>query len=93
VSKATSKLRLTIPKALADRLRIRPGDEVDWLEAGDGLRLIRRPVAKASDLAARLRAFDEATHRQAARQKGYVTSKTSDRSWIRAELYERGKPR
>jgi AbrB family looped-hinge helix DNA binding protein len=36
VGKVTSKLRVTVPKAIADRYDIRPGDELEWVPAGDG---------------------------------------------------------
>ena len=38
MSKVTSKLQLTVPKAIADKYGIRPGDELDWVAAGDSIR-------------------------------------------------------
>ncbi|HEY4764571.1 MAG TPA: AbrB/MazE/SpoVT family DNA-binding domain-containing protein [Candidatus Sulfotelmatobacter sp.] len=35
VAKVTSKLQLTVPKAIADHYGIRPGDELDWIPAGE----------------------------------------------------------
>jgi AbrB family looped-hinge helix DNA binding protein len=32
--KVTSKLRLTVPKAIADQYGIRAGDELEWIPAG-----------------------------------------------------------
>ena len=40
MAKVTSKLQLTVPKAIADRYGIRPGDELDWVPAGDAIRVI-----------------------------------------------------
>ena len=62
-------LQVTLPKALADRLRIRPGDEIDWQDAGDTLRVLprRSPQTRFSS-EVRLRLFDEATRRQQSRQ-------------------------
>lgn len=35
MSRVTSKLQVTVPKAIADRFAIHPGDEIDWLPAGE----------------------------------------------------------
>ena len=43
MSKVTSKLQVTIPKSVAERHRIRPGDEIRWASAGDGIRIVGRP--------------------------------------------------
>jgi AbrB family looped-hinge helix DNA binding protein len=92
MSKVTSKLQLTIPKALAKRLRIRPGDEVNWSAVGDSLRVEpRASTVTPIDIPKRLRLFDEATRRQAGRQaqrRGHEES--TDRGWNRDELYDRG---
>ena len=68
----TSKLRLTVPKAIADQYGIRPGDELQWIAAGEAIRVI---PAKKNNLAAqertvkeRLELFDQATQRQRRRQ-------------------------
>ena len=39
MAKVTSKLQVTIPKALAERSGIRPGDDIDWSATGDTLRI------------------------------------------------------
>ena len=36
----TSKLQLTVPKAIADQYGIRPGDELQWIAAGEALSLL-----------------------------------------------------
>ena len=38
--KVTSKLQLTVPKAIADQYGIRPGDELQWIAAGEAIRVI-----------------------------------------------------
>jgi bifunctional DNA-binding transcriptional regulator/antitoxin component of YhaV-PrlF toxin-antitoxin module len=38
--KVTSKLQLTLPKAIAVRCGIRPGDELGWTPAGNALRAL-----------------------------------------------------
>src|SRR5271165_6290880 len=46
--KVTSKLQLTVPKAIADQYGIRPGDELEWIPAGDSIRVeLVRSKAKA----------------------------------------------
>jgi AbrB family looped-hinge helix DNA binding protein len=94
MSKITSKLQVTVPKALADRFRIRPGDEIEWQEAGDAIRVLPRhaqPLRLSTDR--RLELFDRATERQQLRQAGRKTSRNAaGRGWTREELYERGRP-
>jgi AbrB family looped-hinge helix DNA binding protein len=92
MSKVTSKLQVTIPKAIADRHGVRPGDEVRWISAGDAIRIEPSGRSKALSVAERLRLFDAATRRL--RRKKWEGSPPADRGWSRAELYEdRGRPR
>jgi AbrB family looped-hinge helix DNA binding protein len=42
MAKVTSKLQVTIPKVLADRHGIRPGDDIDWIDGGGVIHLVRR---------------------------------------------------
>ena len=96
--KVTSKLQLTVPKAIADQYGIRPGDELQWSPAGDVIRVVpARLGAKAKEglsIRDRLELFDKATYRQQKRQasvrksRGKVISK--DRGWKREDLYYRG---
>jgi bifunctional DNA-binding transcriptional regulator/antitoxin component of YhaV-PrlF toxin-antitoxin module len=96
----TSKLQLTLPKAIADQYRIRPGDNLDWLPAGEAIRVVKRDAAEASESAnvsisikERLRLFDQGTVRQRKRQAASNKSRPADsrsRGWTRGELYERG---
>jgi AbrB family looped-hinge helix DNA binding protein len=93
MSKVTSKLQVTLPKAIADRFDIRPGDEIEWEPAGDVIRVLPAGTAPAAlDREQRLRVFDAATRRQAERQAGARRLPTAggDRGWTRAELYNRG---
>jgi bifunctional DNA-binding transcriptional regulator/antitoxin component of YhaV-PrlF toxin-antitoxin module len=93
MAKVTSKLQVTVPKALAKRYGIDPGDEIAWEAAGDVIRVVppRRPPAR--DLAARLRLFDQGTARQKVRQKGRRRGRARARGWTREELYDRGRAR
>lgn len=86
----TSKLQVTIPKALADQYRIKPGDEIEWQAAGDTIRLVparaRRTRASSEE---RLAQFRAATKRAEESQRGYKFEPTTDRGWTREDLYER----
>lgn len=91
MSKVTSKLQVTLPKALADRFGIRPGDEIDWEIAGDGIRILVPTRPAKLTAADRLKLFDRATQRQRERETSRTsTSSVSDRGWKREDLYERG---
>lgn len=101
MSKVTSKLQVTIPKAVADTHRIKPGTNLVFESVGDVIR-IRLVSARVppNDLAGRLAAFDLATQRQVERNKRlraespevFVGSGGS-RDWSREDLYDRGMPR
>lgn len=95
MAKVTSKLQVTVPKAIAERYGIRPGDEIEWVPAGDSIRVVRRSErARPGDLALRIRLFDAATERQRMRQAGdKKVEGARDRGWRRDELYERPRPR
>ena len=90
--KVTSKLQLTVPKAIADQYGIRPGDELQWITAGEAIRVI--PARKNNrneqerTVKERLELFDQATQRQRRRQAkaGKVVS-PAGRGWKREELY------
>lgn len=97
MAKVTSKLQITIPKRLAEQYRIKPGDDVEFVPAGDGIRLVPAQSRSADELSVeeRLRLFDEATarireHQQHLRVTG---ERPAGRDWTREELYTRGKPR
>ena len=95
MSKVTSKLQLTLPKALAERYRIRPGDDVRLEDAGEVIRMVPPGVDAPPDdidVETRLRLFDAATARQEARQAGRHSRPENSRGWSRRELYERGRP-
>jgi AbrB family looped-hinge helix DNA binding protein len=93
LAKITRKLQVTVPKAIAEQYRIRPGDEVLFVAAGDAVRLVpaRNPAATRT-AAARLRLFDQATVRQRERERrAPLAVSTDDRGWTREELYDRGR--
>ena len=89
----TSKLQVTVPKALAERYGIRPGDDIRFEEAGEIMRVVPANAGvprEGLDVEARLRLFDAATERQRKRERRRRVSRTSTRGWTREELYERG---
>lgn len=96
MARVTSKLQVTVPKTIAQQFAIRPGDEIDWIPAGDSVRVVKRMPAKrksGSTPAARLRQFDQATERQALRNRSAAQPlpAESDRGWTREDLYRRGR--
>ncbi|MHB1501921.1 MAG: AbrB/MazE/SpoVT family DNA-binding domain-containing protein [Candidatus Dormibacteria bacterium] len=87
----TSKLQVTIPKAIAQRYAIEPGGVIDWLPAGEAIRVVPQGKSgRVPDRERRVELFDRATERQRARdfsrQGGRVAM---DRGWRREELYDR----
>lgn len=93
MAKVTTKLQVTIPKALADRYRIRPGDEIEWLPAGDAIRVVPAGVRSSpADRRRQLELFDRATDRQRERQRDFEKAEdTAERGWSREDLYDRGR--
>jgi len=90
MSKVTSKLQVTIPKAVAERFGIRPGDDITWRSAGDTIRIITDVSRQPDTVERRLEVFDRATERQAERNRRRPPTPTTSRGWTREELYERG---
>jgi AbrB family looped-hinge helix DNA binding protein len=109
MSKVTSKLQVTVPKVIADEYGIRPGDQLEWVAAGDAIRVV--PAGRNGteenilSVEERLRLFDQATERQRQRQARGTKRKTEltkeppwkphevERGWRREDLYTRGLPR
>jgi AbrB family looped-hinge helix DNA binding protein len=105
MAKVTSKLQLTVPKAIADRYGIRPGDDLDWVPAGDVIRVVRSRQDKSQgrSIPERLALFDQATERQRRREANPETPEFPaepgwkpheiERGWRREDLYIRGRSR
>ncbi len=97
MGKVTSKLQVTVPKAIADRFNIKPGDRIEWEAAGEIIRVVparKRAILKTAPQD-RLKHFDRATERQREREKSLdpallAASAREGRGWTRAELYDRG---
>ena len=88
MAKVTSKLQVTVPKRLAQKFGIKPGDEIEWQATDDSIRIVPSPVPKAS-IEERLRLFEQATLRQTERERLRPLPPEPDRGWTREELYER----
>ncbi|HEX7298661.1 MAG TPA: AbrB/MazE/SpoVT family DNA-binding domain-containing protein [Solirubrobacteraceae bacterium] len=90
----TSKRQVTIPKSVADQYGIVAGDEIEFVPAGEAIRVQRPGVRSAAlDRERRLERFDQATERQQARQQSKRRGGRGDRGWRREGLYERGSAR
>jgi AbrB family looped-hinge helix DNA binding protein len=85
MSKVTSRYQVSIPRALADQLDVRPGDEVEWQVDGDEFRVRPAHAKKPRSVEERLKSFDESTKRVAALQK--KRGLTGSRDWTREDLY------
>ena len=92
----TSKLQVTLPKSIADRFNIKPGDQIEWEAAGETIRVV--PPRKRAQFTIsprdRLKYFDQATKRQREREKNLdrallAASARAGRGWVRADLYDR----
>jgi len=90
MAKVTSKLQVTVPKTLAERYGIAPGDEIDWEAAGDAIRVVPARRRERRDVGFRLALFDKATERQRQRQRKRPVAAARERGWTREELYQRG---
>jgi|ERR1700722_8857229 AbrB family looped-hinge helix DNA binding protein len=105
MAKVTSKLQLTVPKAIADQYGIKPGDELEWIPAGESIRieLVKRKANAGHELTTeeRLALFDAGMKRvdklQAEELKKNQGRRVTreERGWTREEIYndERGLPR
>jgi AbrB family looped-hinge helix DNA binding protein len=98
MSRVTSKLQVTIPKAVAEACAIRPGSEIVFEPAGEGIRVWlpeRQRKPERGHQAWQLRLFDAATVRQQERNLRASTARPADdqaseRGWTREALYDRG---
>jgi AbrB family looped-hinge helix DNA binding protein len=96
--KVTSKLQLTVPKKIADQYGIRPGDELEWIPAGESIRveLVRRKAKAGHELTGeeRVAMFDVSMKRvdrlqadELRKNKGKKKSREG-RGWTREDLYD-----
>ena len=91
--KAHRERRIELPSVRIEiDTPIRPGDEIDWVAAGDVIRVI--PPGKrgeAIDRESQLRLFDQATARLRQRPATQRQVEALDRGWNREDLYGRGR--
>jgi len=103
--KVTSKLQLTVPKAIADQYGIRPGDNLDWVPAGDAIRVVRSKLngRQGRTIEERLMLFRAMLERQRRRERHPEKVEEPldrpwkpheiERGWRREDLYTRGRTR
>ena len=94
MARVTSKYQATVPRKIAEDYDIRPGHNIDWVPAGDVIRVI--PPGKqvaAQDRAAQLRLFDQFTERNRKRANARAIDKPRERVWKKEDLYRRGRSR
>jgi AbrB family looped-hinge helix DNA binding protein len=78
MARVTSKLQVTIPKAVADRYGIQPGAEIEFEPADDVIRVVPqgRPVRLSGD---RVKLFERVLERQHEKEGGRVFPEVQDR--------------
>lgn len=89
MSKVTSKLQVTIPKAVAEAYGIHPGSDLRWVPAGDAIRVESASLASRPKLSLqkRLALFDQMTKRIERLPPVKPAEPTEPRGWTREELY------
>ena len=97
MAKVTSKLQVTIPRAVADRLGIVPGDDLEWRVEGDAARVHRLTLPRLT-FDERRALFDEMMRRADAASRARRGARRAaraprDRGWTREELCTRGRAR
>jgi len=94
MAKVTSKYQVTVPRTIANEYDIRPGDEIDWVPAGEVIRVVPRGKnAAPQSRESQLRLFDQATERHRRRQPVPAAKRHGARGWRREDLYKRGRAR
>ncbi|MGH9658430.1 MAG: AbrB/MazE/SpoVT family DNA-binding domain-containing protein [Bryobacteraceae bacterium] len=94
MAKVTSKYQVTVPRKIAEEYDIHPGDDIDWVPAGEVIRVV--PPGKHTAPQSResqLRWYDQATERHRKRRPARAAARPRNRGWRREDLYPRGRPR
>lgn len=105
MAKVTSKRQLTLPKLIADQYGIKPGDQLEWIPAGDAIRVVpansRRGRVHVRSVEERLKLFRQMLERQRQRAAHPPEAEASRerppkpheiaRGWRREDLYARGR--
>ena len=93
MAKVTSKYQVTVSKAIADQYGIRPGDEIDWVPAGDVIRVVpSNKPAEPGDRESRLHLYGQPTGRHQ-RPPRPTAKRPRNRGWRSEDLYTRGRCR
>jgi AbrB family looped-hinge helix DNA binding protein len=92
LAKVTSKLQVTIPKSVADRYSIVPGDDIVFEPAGDVIRVVLEGHQE-SPPTDRLGLLERLLARQREREAGVQRRPARNRGWTREDLYDRGRAR
>lgn len=89
MSKVTSKLQVTIPKVIAEAYDIRPGGDLRWVPAGDGIRVELEGARVRSGLPVekRLALFVRMMKRIDRLPAPPPEPRGKGRGWTREELY------
>lgn len=93
MAKITAKYQITLPKVIANKYHVHPGDEIEFVPEGDRIHVIF-PSMKIPTLSLqeRLNLFDESMRRQQERERTRpALPKGKERGWTREELYTRGR--
>jgi bifunctional DNA-binding transcriptional regulator/antitoxin component of YhaV-PrlF toxin-antitoxin module len=91
MAKVTSKLQITVPKAVADAHALRTGSEVQFESAVDCIRLVVGKPRSGLSKDEKLRLLRESGERQKARNARWNGLETPhSRGWKREDVYERG---
>jgi AbrB family looped-hinge helix DNA binding protein len=94
MAKITSKYQVTVPKVIAEKYNLRPGDEIAWIPSGEVIRVVPPSHQESpEDRDARLRLFDQATERHRRRAASRKRTEPRERGWTRQDLYQRGRSR
>jgi len=89
MAKVTSKLQVTIPKAIAEAYGLRPGSEIRWVPTGDAIRVEPESVRSGSRLSIekRLALFDQMTKHLERLPPVKPAPARAGRGWRREDLY------
>jgi len=91
VSRVTSKLQVTLPKAIADLHHVRPGSEIQFESGIDCIRIVVGKSRLELPLEEKLRLLKEMRKRQQLRNNDFRRpAKAVRRGWVRDDLYQRG---
>lgn len=91
MAKITSKYQVTVPRTIAKKYNLHPGDKIEWVAAGEAIRVV--PPGKQEtreDRESQIRLFDQATERHRRRAPALKAQRPQDRGWRREDLYRRG---